>query len=192
MTRRGRRPRLGALGVLALLFLSSGLLRLGAEAGQAIAREQADPDVRAAEAPAECKTSEDVKAAIDMLADREEKIAAREAQIADRIQALAVADREIAARLAELETAEKELRKLLTIADEAAEDDLARLTAVYETMKPKEAAALFAEMEPDFAAGFLGRMRPDAAAGIMAGLDPQTAYTISVMLAGRNAGAPKE
>lgn len=192
MTRRGKRPRPGALGVLALLFLTSGLLRLGAEAGQAIAREQADPEMDAAEAPEECRTSEDVKAAIDMLAGREERIATLEAQIADRMQALAVADREIAARLGELESAEEELRNLLTIADEAAEGDLARLTSVYETMKAKEAAALFAEMEPEFAAGFLGRMRPEAAAGIMAGLDPQTAYTISVLLAGRNAGAPKE
>jgi flagellar motility protein MotE (MotC chaperone) len=192
MTRRGKRPRPGALGVLALLFLTSGLLRLGAEAGQAIAREQADPEMGAAEVPEGCRTSEDVKAAIDMLAGREERIATLEAQIADRMQALAVADREIAARLGELESAEEELRNLLTIADEAAEGDLARLTSVYETMKAKEAAALFAEMEPEFAAGFLGRMRPEAAAGIMAGLDPQTAYTISVLLAGRNAGAPKE
>lgn len=192
MTRPGKRPRPGALGVLALLFLTSGLLRLDVEAGQAIAREQADPEMGAAEVPEGCRTSEDVKAAIDMLAGREERIATLEAQIADRMQALAVADREIAARLGELESAEKELRNLLTIADEAAEGDLARLTSVYETMKAKEAAALFAEMEPEFAAGFLGRMRPEAAAGIMAGLDPQTAYTISVLLAGRNAGAPKE
>jgi flagellar motility protein MotE (MotC chaperone) len=35
-------------------------------------------------------------------------------------------------------------------------------------------------------------MRPDAAAGIMAGLQPQTAYTISVVLAGRNAKVPTE
>ena len=46
-------------------------------------------------------------------------------------------------------------------------------------------------MEPDFAAGFLGRMRPDAAAAVMAGLTPETAYSISVILAGRNATAPK-
>ena len=47
------------------------------------------------------------------------------------------------------------------------------------------------EMEPSFAAGFLARMRSDVAAGIMAGLKPETAYTISVILAGRNAKAPK-
>ena len=47
-------------------------------------------------------------------------------------------------------------------------------------------------MTPEFAAGFIGRMRADAAAAIMAGLSPQAAYTISVILAGRNARAPTE
>lgn len=47
-------------------------------------------------------------------------------------------------------------------------------------------------MDPGFAAGFLGRMRPEAAAGIMTGLSPETAYTISVVLAGRNADVPRD
>jgi flagellar motility protein MotE (MotC chaperone) len=58
-------------------------------------------------------------------------------------------------------------------------------------MKPKDAAALFEEMDPGFAAGFLGRMRAVAAASVMAGLSPQTAYSVSVIMAGRNANAPK-
>jgi flagellar motility protein MotE (MotC chaperone) len=58
-------------------------------------------------------------------------------------------------------------------------------------MKPKDAAALFETMEPEFAAGFIARMLPDSAAKVMSGLDPKVAYTISVILAGRNASAPK-
>jgi flagellar motility protein MotE (MotC chaperone) len=56
-------------------------------------------------------------------------------------------------------------------------------------MKPKDASLLFERMSPDFAAGFLGRMRPDAAAAIMSGLPPELGYSISVLLAGRNADA---
>ena len=70
--------------------------------------------------------------------------------------------------------------------------DVAQLTAVYAAMKPKEAAAVFEEMDPAFAAGFLGRMKPDAAAQIVAGLSPGKAYSISVILAGRNVGTPTE
>ena len=70
-----------------------------------------------------------------------------------------------------------------------AEDDLVQLTSVYENMKPKEAALLFERMSPDFAAGFLGRMRPEDAAAIMSGLPPELGYSISVLLASRNADA---
>ncbi|MEZ5673973.1 MAG: hypothetical protein R3D81_01625 [Thalassovita sp.] len=80
----------------------------------------------------------------------------------------------------------------MAVADQAAERDIGTLVAVYENMKPKDAAPLFEEMDPNFAAGFLSRMKPEAAAGIMAGLSPNVAYTISVVLAGRNAEAPKE
>jgi len=188
------RAGLGALGVVALLFIGSAAARLGLEAGQAWANEPPDDAIEtsAGAEPDTCTTPEDIGTAIELLREREEQIQADEARIADRAQALAVADREIATRLAELEAAEADLRDLLALAEEAAEGDLSRLTSVYEAMKPKDAAALFEAMEPEFAAGFLGRMRPDAAAGIMTGLSPETAYMISVVLAGRNARAPTE
>ncbi len=92
----------------------------------------------------------------------------------------------------ELTDAEARLRENLALADGAAEQDLVRLTAVYEAMKPAEAAPLFAAMAPEFAAGFLGRMRPDAAAAILSGMNAEAAYAISVLIAGRNALVPKE
>jgi flagellar motility protein MotE (MotC chaperone) len=129
---------------------------------------------------------------LDELRAREERLKQREAEVADRAQALSVAKSEIDGRLAELLAAEEKLSATLTLADDAADEDVARLVTVYEKMKPKDAASLFAEMDPDFAAGFVARMRPDAAAAVMAGLDPKEAYTISVVLAGRNANAPRE
>lgn len=187
------KPRvgLGALLVVALLFIGSAAARLGLEAGQAWANEPPD-ETSAGTEPDSCTTPEDIGTAIELLREREEQLLSDEARIADRAQALAVADQEIATRLAELEAAEADLRDLLAVAEKAAEGDLSRLTSVYEAMKPKDAAALFEAMEPEFAAGFLGRMRPDAAAGIMTGLSPETAYMISVVLAGRNARAPTE
>ena len=93
--------------------------------------------------------------------------------------------------LDELKAAEDDLKQVLAIADGAAEKDLVRLTAVYEAMKPADAAALFATMSPDFAAGFLARMQPGAAAAILSGMPPDKAYAISALIAGRNARAPK-
>jgi flagellar motility protein MotE (MotC chaperone) len=47
-------------------------------------------------------------------------------------------------------------------------------------------------MDPEFAAGFLSRMQPAAAAAVLAGMAPDSAYSISVLIAGRNALAPKD
>ena len=95
-------------------------------------------------------------------------------------------------KLAELTEAEERLRATMAQSQAAAEDDIAQLTSVYENMKPKQASEVFARMTPEFAAGFLGRMRADAAAQILASLDPDKAYSISVLLAARNANAPTE
>jgi flagellar motility protein MotE (MotC chaperone) len=122
---------------------------------------------------------------------REAAVEQRETDLDIRTKALDVAGVEIERRLNALEAAEKRLESTLTVAQSASEDDLARLTSVYENMKPKDASALFEAMEPEFAAGFIARMRPDTAAKVMSGLNPQAAYSISVILAGRNANAPK-
>lgn len=181
----------GTLVTLALMFLVSGGLRFWDGLGPAIAREigtKADTAV----APAACEADPGVKAALAAIQAREARLAANEAAFLDRTRALEVAEATVAAKLDELRTAEESLLATMTRSESAAEEDLARLTAVYENMKPKEAAELFEQMDPEFAAGFLGRMRADAAAEVMAGLDPRVAYTISVLLAGRNARAPVE
>jgi len=187
MTRPRKRPGIGVLPLLAALFLVSGIVRLGLGATAVLANGP-EPDL-AAVPPGCTAPGADLLAAF---AERESRLAARETQVADRQQALNVAEVEVAQKLAELVAAETSLAATLALAETAAEDDLGRLTAVYEAMKPQEAAALFQAMAPEFAAGFLGRMRPEPAAAIMAGLDPTTAYSISVILAGRNANVPTE
>lgn len=198
-----RRAGRGAVLLITVMLLSSALLRLGSGAGQALAEalnkpDSAKPDMldkneRMPTVGMEKKTPDraEMSHLLQALRDREKRVKEMESQIEVRSKALAVADEEITKRLATLEQAETNLRRTLSLADGAAEDDLARLTAVYENMKPKDAAALFEAMEPDFAAGFLGRMRPDAAAAVMTGLTPERAYSISAILAGRNATAPK-
>ena len=185
-----RRAGRGALVILALMFAVSGALRIGGSIGTALAENSKAGADGPAGPPAECPLPPAALAAA--LSDREGRLAAQEAAIADRQAALALADEAVARRLAELRSAEEELRRTLALADGAAEEDITRLVAVYETMKPKDAARLFDAMEPDFAAGFLGRMRADAAAAVLAGMQPDRAYAVSAILAGRNAMAPKD
>lgn len=190
-SRRPRRGGRGALFVIAILLGGSGLIRIGTGAGHALANANAAETAETTPTGPVCEPDAGALAMLEDLRAREARLAAREAQVEDRSQALTLAKAEIDGKIAALVAAEDKLAATLTLADQAADEDVARLVAVYEKMKPKDAASLFGEMDPDFAAGFLARMRPDAAAAVMAGLDPKAAYTISVLLAGRNANAPK-
>jgi flagellar motility protein MotE (MotC chaperone) len=189
--RKPRRAR-GTLVLIAGLLIASAVLRAVGDVGQAWARVPADATARTADAPVACKTEDDLHAMLKGFQKRETRLKEQENTLAERERALVDASRQIESELVRLEAAEDELRRTLTMADTAAETDVGRLVKVYESMKPKQAAALFEEMTPVFAAGFLGRMRPEAAAGIMANLSPEAAHTFSVVLAGRNAGAPAD
>lgn len=199
MKKSQRRPfaRRGSIALLVALLVGSALLRIGVGAGSALAEvDLADGfSLPLRPKPVENTRYEqpdtNIKSLLDALREREARVTEKEKNLAARGKALDVAQEEIERRLNALERTEERLRQTLAIAQTAAEDDLAKLTTVYENMKPKEASALFEAMEPAFAAGFLGRMQPEAAAKILAGLDPQAAYSISAILAGRNAGAPK-
>lgn len=183
-----------ALFLVAGLLLASGGIRFGTHAGPAFARETADAGVEEASeffSPS-CETPAEISAVLEALRDREAKIEAKEAALIERVGGLKLAEQAFRENMSALERAEQKLAATLAIADQAAEVDLATLTAVYENMKPKDVSALFEEMDINFAAGFLGRMRPDVAASILAGISSQKAYSISVVLAGRNANVPME
>ena len=182
-----RRAGRGALVILALLLASSGALRIGAGVGVALARS---PEKVEDSAPLVCP---DPPAALaEALNAREAQVKLQEGALEDRKAALALAGQAIDQKLADLAAAEASLSETLSRADGASENDLSKLTSVYETMKPKDAAALFEAMAPEFAAGFIARMRPDAAAAVLSGMTSEAAYSISVLLAGRNALVPKD
>lgn len=184
-----RRAGRHALALLAAMFLVSAGLRAGVSVSQAVASgtDAADPAEGAA-----CTTEEGVMQLLEAVRDREESVARREAELSRRDKAMALATEAMASERLALIAAEERLAATLALADQAAEKDVASLVTVYESMKPKDAVALFEEMEPDFAGGFLAWMRPENAAAILAGMDPKKAHLVSVMLAGRNAGAPRQ
>jgi flagellar motility protein MotE (MotC chaperone) len=173
--------------VVALLLAGSSVIRIGL-VSDARAREAEEA---APSRPAVAETDE-AGALLTALQAREERLRGAEAALAERRAAQEIMEQALDRKLAELTAAEQALAATIARAETAAEDDISRLTRVYENMKPANAAALFEAMAPDFAAGFLARMRPEAAAGIMAGLTPQAAYSISALLAGRNARVPTD
>jgi len=193
MKLRAKKP--SATFLIILCFLSSGVIRVW-ENGDAIASEVGDASAMLAGGdpmePQNCPAPYEPAAMIAAILEREASLDALEQTLMDREQVLRVAKLRLEDQLVVLEDAEKRLAETLAIADNATEKDLARLTAVYENMKPKEAAQIFETMDVTFAAGFLSRMRPDSAAGILSSVDKTMAYAISVAMAGRNIGAPTE
>ncbi len=181
------------LVVVAALLMASVLVRLSSGVGSAVAGGIGTlVSAASASSPGRETEKQVPEALLSALREREARVAAAEARLAERERAIELGAAEVQRGLEQLNEAEARLRELLTIADTAAEEDVARLTAIYEAMKPAEAAALFDKMDPGFAAGFLGRMRPDAAAQILAGLPADKAYALSVVLAGRNVAAVRD
>lgn len=178
--------KIGVLTTVGLLFAGSAVMRSGISVQAAIANAPAQDAALSCDLPAE---SDEVLAAFSA---RDSALTEMEQTLAEKERELIVAEQEIAARLIELQAAEQALAQTLSLADGAAENDINRLTEVYENMKPRDAAILFAEMAPEFSAGFLIRMAPESAAGILAGLEPNVAYSISIAMAARHASVPRE
>jgi flagellar motility protein MotE (MotC chaperone) len=194
--KRKRGSGRGALLILSVVFVMSAGARLVSGTGAAIAREISQigtsNSTEVDTYGASCEPDSATATLLASLRSREAKISIAEKSLSQKMKAFELAKTAFTQNMAALKSAEERLAATMNIASSAAQDDLDKLTAVYESMKPKEAAALFEQMSPDFAAGFLARMRSDIAAPVLAGLKPETAYTISVILAGRNANAPSE
>lgn len=185
------KPRLHALWVIGTAFLGAAFLYGGLGTASAIA-EVSDTKPTVAQETAHCVGSDTPAELAAALRAKAAELDERSNALDQRQAELDGAAGELRAQLEALEQAEASLAATLTLSERAAEDDLSRLTAVYEAMKPADAATLFSEMAPDFAAGFLARMSPSAAAGVLSGLEADQAYAISAFLAGRNANAHKE
>ena len=192
MKRFMKKLRVGALPCIVAVLVLSGGLRLGG-IGLAVASEtETEPAQTTTPLAVANEPSPDIKILLTAIAERTATLDQREAELAKRAEDLNAARVLIDQNLKKLAEAEERLANTITRVDGASEGDIDRLTSVYESMKPKVAAALFEQMTPEFAAGFLSRMNPEAAAGILSGLSTEAGYAVSVVLAGRNANAPKQ
>ena len=182
----------GILAFVVAMLLLSGSLRLGS-VGIAVASSPPDSTQASADhdAEAECVTDAETQELMKLLKARSERVSAVEEEQKMRQVELANAEAKILESLSRVEEAEARLSQTIQRVDGASSEDISKLTSVYESMKSKDAALLFEQMSPDFAAGFLAEMSPSAAAGILSGLTSEKAYAVSVVLAGRNANAPK-
>ena len=123
----------GALMIITGLLIGSATLRMGSDAGQALARPQDPVDgagLDSAQTPLACEMPEDFRQMLTAFQARETRLKEQETAIADRLAALQLADQEIDRKMKRLVAAEIQLSETIALADTAAESDIDRIGRV--------------------------------------------------------------
>ncbi|MDO5529787.1 MAG: hypothetical protein Q4F71_10330 [Paracoccus sp. (in: a-proteobacteria)] len=118
----------------------------------------------------------------------------REAGITRYLQAIDRREEDLRSAEARLRERLEELRGLRDVqrraridAETAVQADIAQLVAVYDGMRPRDAAAIMGDLPPEFAAEILMRLNPAASARIIASVEPRQAAILTTYMGARRA-----
>jgi flagellar motility protein MotE (MotC chaperone) len=140
-------------------------------------------------APAEPPVSAAERALLLDLRKRRTDLEAREAALASREGILAATEKRLADRAGELADLQKRLEALETARRERDEENWKGLVKLYETMKPRDAAAIFNDLDRPVLLAVLDRMKEAKAAPVLAAMQPERARQITADLAQRRTQA---
>ncbi len=159
--------------------------------GVALLQAQDMPKMFAAfaEPPALLQGCGDVPEAVALaseLRDRALRIERYMQTIDEKKAELAAAEATLRTRLAELKAQKSGIRSRGDQSTEAVRQDIDRLVAVYNQMKPAEAAAVLTNLPPDFAAEILMRVQPETGARIIASVEPRQAALLTAQMGARS------
>ncbi len=142
----------------------------------AVPEAAATPDSK----PMQTEFTPDEVHVLQNLAQRREELDKRALEMNQHEALLTAAEQRIDGKIKELENLRSELQKLLQQVDGQEEERISSLVKIYETMKPREAAAILEGLEMSVALVVLERMREAKSAPILAAMDPQKASKITV------------
>ncbi|NOX93613.1 MAG: hypothetical protein GXP04_00525 [Alphaproteobacteria bacterium] len=145
-----------------------------------------------AKKPLTSRNAAQTDALLAAIRERSEALDARTVRVEDRIRILEIIEKRVEERITELQKNKDALSSLVAFADEAAEQDIALLSKMYEQMKPKKAGEIFNKMDPTFAAGFLTEMNSESAALVLTNMSTDKAYETSMIIASRNAAVHRK
>ena len=123
------------------------------------------------------------KAVLLDLRQRRQELEAREAALAGRESMLAAAEMKLSARVGELQSLQKQLESLHASHREQENVAWQGLVKVYETMKPRDAAAIFNDLGMQVLLAVIDRMKEAKAAAILAAMLPDKARDVTMQLA---------
>ena len=105
---------------------------------------------------------------------------------------IAVAEGTLTSKLRQLKALRDAGANGRTAMRQAVGEDIDRVIAVYDQMKPAEAAAVLTNLPPDFAAEILMRVEPEAGARIIAAVDPGQAAILTTHMSARSVAPAKD
>lgn len=98
---------------------------------------------------------------------------------------LATVEQQLIRRLTALKQAKASVGDARAARDSGTAAGIERLIAVYDAMKPADAAMILTALPPDFAAEILARVQPDAGARIIARIEPGHAAVLTAHMGSR-------
>jgi len=140
-------------------------------------------------APSEPPVSAAERSILLDLRKRRAELEGREAALATREGMLAATEKRLTDRAAELADLQRRLEALETARRDRDEESWRGLVKLYETMKPREAAAIFNDLDRPVLLAVLDRMKESKAAPVLAAMQPERARQITADLAQRRTQA---
>lgn len=157
-----------------------------------------DKDAKPAKAPAEPPKSagglkvnlEPVaprgeRAILERLSDRRQQLDQRDEELAMRENLLKAAENRVEEKVAELKALEAKVKTALDQRDENEAKRFKGIVAMYEAMKPKDAARIFDRLDLKILVDVSTQMKPATMSAILAQMAPESAERLTVELAQR-------
>lgn len=170
------------LPLLAAIFMLGGGIQLG---GIVLARDgEAD---RVHPLIAGCGDIPEAVRLSERLILREDRIGRYMAELDRKRAEIAQAEAKLTERLIELRDRSTSPAARQKAQADAVEEDIRRMVALYDVMKPADAARVLANLPPDYAAEILMRVGSESGARIIAALEPGTAAIVTTHMGARSA-----
>lgn len=134
--------------------------------------------------PAESSRSE--LAILERLSERREELEERAKSIEMREALLNAAEKRLEKRVEELKALENSIKQATRKRKQEQEEDLGKLVAMYQAMKPKQAAQIFEVLETDVLLDIVKIMNPRKVAAIMGQMRADAAGALSLAIAKGN------
>lgn len=130
------------------------------------------------------------RALLGRLQDRRETLDNRNKELDMRESLIKAAEKRLEAKVGELKEIETRIKTATDVRDKEEKERLKGLVAMYENMKPKDAARIFDRLELKVLVDLSTAMKPITMSAVLAQMSPEAAERLTVELASR-ANGPK-